>query len=87
MDKHENTKAVMNRLSRSIGHLGGIKRMIAEERDCSDVLIQLYAVRAEITAVSKLILKDHIDNCVTSAVKENDEAVITKLKETIDILL
>lgn len=87
MDKEANTKAVLNRISRSAGHLGGIKKMIEDGRDCKDILIQLYAVRAEITAVSKFILKDHIDNCVTSAVKENDEAVIAKLKETIDILL
>ena len=87
MDKHENTKAVMNRLSRSIGHLGGIKRMIAEERDCSDVLIQLSAVKAEIVNTSKVILKDHLDHCVVKAVKENDAETIRHLKSVIDQLL
>ncbi len=38
---HENTKAVINRLSRAIGHLESIRRMVEEGRDCSEVLIQL----------------------------------------------
>ena len=41
---HTNTKAVLNRLSRAIGHLESIKRMVEDGRDCSEVLIQLSAV-------------------------------------------
>lgn len=37
---HHNKKAVINRLSRAIGHLEAVKRMVEEERDCSEVLIQ-----------------------------------------------
>ena len=44
MDKEVNTKAVLNRISRSAGHLGGIKKMIEDGRDCKDILIQLYGV-------------------------------------------
>ena len=46
--KHEETKNVVNRLSRAIGHLESVKRMVEEDRDCADVLIQLAAVRAAI---------------------------------------
>ena len=46
---HENTKAVINRLSRAIGHLESIRRMVEEGRDCSEVLIQLSAVKSAIT--------------------------------------
>ena len=42
---HEHTKAVLNRLSRAIGHLESIKRMVEDGRDCSEVLIQLAAAR------------------------------------------
>ena len=41
-------KAIMNRISRSIGHMESIKKMLENQRDCADVLIQLAAVRAEI---------------------------------------
>ena len=84
---HEHTKAVLNRLSRAIGHMNAVKKMIEEGRDCSDVLIQLSAIKSEITGVSKVILKDHIDHCIVDAVKENDEDAIEHLKGAIDKLL
>ncbi len=84
---HENTKAVLNRMSRAIGHMNAVKKMIEEGRDCSEVLIQLSAIRSEITGVSKVILKDHIDHCIVDAVRENDENAIEDLKGAIDKLL
>ena len=84
---HEHTKAVLNRMSRAIGHMNAVKKMIEDGRDCSDVLIQLSAIRSEITGVSKVILKDHIDHCIVDAVKENDEDAIEQLKGAIDKLL
>ncbi len=87
MHKHENSKAILNRMARAIGHMNSVKRMIEEGRDCSDVLIQLSAIRAEITNVSKVILKDHIDHCIIDAVKENDEETINKLQDAIAKLL
>ena len=85
--KHEHTRAVLNRMSRAIGHMNAVKKMIEEGRDCSDVLIQLSAIKSEITGVSKVILKDHIDHCIVDAVKENDEDAIENLKGAIDKLL
>ena len=84
---HEHTKAVLNRMSRAIGHMNAVKKMIEDGRDCSDVLIQLSAIRSEITGVSKVILKDHIDHCIVDAVKDNDEDAIEHLKGAIDKLL
>ena len=84
---HEHTKAVLNRMSRAIGHMNAVKKMFEDGRDCSDVLIQLSAIKSEITGVSKVILKDHIDHCIVDAVKENDEDAIENLKGAIDKLL
>ena len=84
---HEHTKAVLNRMSRAIGHMNAVKKMIEDGRDCSDVLIQLSAIKSEISGVSKVILKDHIDHCIVDAVKENDEDAIENLKGAIDKLL
>ena len=81
---HEHTKAVLNRMSRAIGHMNAVKKMIEDGRDCSDVLIQLSAIKSEITGVSKVIMKDHIDHCIVDAVKENDEDAIEQLKGAID---
>lgn len=84
---HEHTKAVLNRMSRAIGHMNAVKKMIEDGRDCSDVLIQLSAIKSEITGVSKVILKDHIDHCIVDAVNDNDEDAIENLKGAIDKLL
>ncbi|MBQ2805747.1 MAG: metal-sensing transcriptional repressor [Clostridia bacterium] len=85
--EHEHTKAVLNRMSRAIGHMNAVKRMVEEGRDCSEVLIQLSAVRAEISNLSKVILKDHIDHCIVEAVKQDDEEAIEHLKGAIDKLI
>jgi conserved hypothetical protein len=87
MEKHEHTKAVINRLSRAAGHLNAVKKMVEEGRDCSEVLVQLSAVRAEIANVSKVILKDHLDHCIVDAVKGDDMLAVQRLSETIDKLL
>lgn len=84
MHEHEHTKAVLNRMSRAIGHMNAIKRMIEEGRDCSEILIQLSAVRAEITNTSKVILKDHLQHCVVDAIRENDETTLQNLMNAID---
>ena len=58
--------------------------MVEQNRDCSDVLIQLSAVNSAIKNVSKIILQTHIEHCLVEAVKENDQEAIDKLKEAID---
>ena len=87
MEQHEHTKAVLNRIARAIGHLKKIKKMIEAGRDCSDVLIQLSAVKSEIANTSKVILKDHLDHCIVRAIRENDEETMQHLKAAIDQLL
>ena len=62
---HTQTKAVINRLSRAIGHLESVKRMVEEGRDCSEVLVQLAAVRSALSSTAKVILKDHLEHCIS----------------------
>ncbi len=81
---HENTKAVLNRLSRAIGHLESIKRMVEEGRDCSEVLIQLSAVKSAINNTGKVILQDHIQHCLVDAVESGDMETIEELNKAID---
>jgi len=81
---HQNTKAVINRLSRAIGHLESVKKMVEDGRDCSDVLIQLAAVRSAINNTGKVILKDHIQNCIVEAIEEKDWEKIENMNKAID---
>ena len=57
-------RKIVNRLSRSIGHLEAVKRMIENGQDCSDVLIQLAAVKAEINNAGKALLKENLEHCI-----------------------
>lgn len=81
---HEHTKAVVNRISRAIGHLEAIKRMIENGRDCSEVLIQLSAVKAAINNTGKIILQDHIEHCIVDAIEHGDTEAIEDLEKAID---
>lgn len=81
---HEDTKAVVNRLSRAIGHLEHVKAMVEEGRDCSEVLIQIAAVKSAVNNIGKLILKDHINHCVVDALQTGDQKVMDDLSDAID---
>ena len=81
---HQKTKAVLNRLSRAIGHMESIKRMVEDGRDCSEVLVQLSAVKAAINNTAKVILKDHIEHCMVDAVESGDHEAIEELTAAID---
>ncbi|WP_330548369.1 metal-sensing transcriptional repressor [Aminipila luticellarii] len=81
---HQNTKAVLNRLSRASGHLEAVKRMVEDGKDCSEVLIQLSAVIAALNNTGKVILSDHITNCIVDAVESGDKAAIDNLNKAID---
>ncbi len=81
---HTNTKAVLNRLSKAIGHLESIKRMIESGRDCSEVLIQLSAVKSAINNTGKVILQDHIQHCLVDAIASGDMEEIEELNKAID---
>ena len=81
---HTQTKAVLNRLSRAIGHLNSIKKMVEDGRDCSEVLIQLSAVKSAINNTGKVILHDHIQHCLVEAVETGDTEAIEELNRAID---
>ena len=68
---HTQTKAVLNRLSRAVGHLNSVKRMVETGRDCTEVLIQLAAVQSALSSTAKVILKDHIEHCLLDAVEHS----------------
>ena len=81
---HESQKAVVNRLARAIGHLEKVKRMVESGVDCSEVLIQLAAVRSAIDNTGKIILQDHLRHCIVDAVELDDRQAIDDLCNAID---
>ena len=78
------TKEVSNRLARAIGHLQKVKQMVENGDDCSDVLIQLAAVKSALNNTGKVILKDHLDHCIVHAVEKGDTAMLDEFNKAID---
>lgn len=81
---HTKTKAVVNRLSRAIGHLESVKRMVADGRSCTEVLMQLAAVQSALSGTARVILKDHIEHCLTDAMEQNDARALEELNTAIE---
>lgn len=84
MVHHHDTQEIIHRLSRAIGHLEAVRRMMEEGRDCSEVLIQLAAVKSAINNTGKVILKDHINHCIVDAVETGDQKALDDLSTAID---
>lgn len=80
----EHRREVSNRLARAIGHLQKVKQMVDDDEDCSDVLIQLAAVKSAINNTGKVILKDHMEHCSVHAVEDGDTEMIDELNAAID---
>lgn len=75
----DNKEKVKNRLRRIAGQIGGIERMVEEERYCIDVLTQISAVQAAIDNVALALLDEHTRHCVVGA--ETPEAREEKTEE------
>ena len=77
-------QAVINRIARAGGHLNAVRKMVEHDRDCSEILIQLAAVRSEINGTGKALLKEHLNHCIVEAVEEHDHESIEKMNRAID---
>jgi DNA-binding FrmR family transcriptional regulator len=78
-------KQIINRLSRIEGHIRGIKTMVSENRPCPEVLMQIAAIRGAIDRVARIILDEHLSECVARAAKEgNIDTEIEELKAALD---
>ena len=81
---HKRRKDVKDRLSRIEGHISGIQKMVEEDRECSELLTQIAAVRAALNNVGKILLEDHLESCMVEAVKSgNHEEFLEDLKKAL----
>ncbi len=84
----ESLRRIVNRLSRIEGHIRGVKTMVQESRPCPEVLVQIAAVRGALDRVSRIILDEHLTECIARAAREgNIEVEIEELKAALDRFL
>ncbi len=73
---------VVKRLNYIEGHLGGIRKMVEEDKYCVDILRQTYAVRKAIEKLEAVILENHLHGCVAEGIRDGrDDAVIDELMQ------
>ncbi|MEN8240673.1 MAG: metal-sensitive transcriptional regulator [Chloroflexota bacterium] len=81
--KHEQAS---QRLKTAEGHIAGIRRMVDEEAYCIDVIRQIQAVQGALNKVAQIVLEEHLNSCVITAVRgENPDERERVLQEIIDV--
>ena len=84
----ESLRKIVNRLSRIEGHIRGIKSMVQQNTPCPDVLLQIAAVRGAVDKVARIVLDEHLTECVARAAKDgNIDAEMEELKAALDRFL
>lgn len=76
-------RQLQNRLNRMIGQLGGIKKMVEENRYCGDILNQVAAVESALQNFGYVVLQNHMETCVTEKIRQGEEGII---EETVELI-
>lgn len=64
---------ITDRLSRIEGQIRGLKRMVEDDRYCGDILDQIHSVQQALKSVGRTITQNHLETCVTDAIRSGDE--------------
>ena len=84
----ESLRRIVNRLSRIEGHVRGIKTMVQQSTPCPDVLLQIAAVRGALDRVARIVLDEHLTECIGRAAQEgNIDVELKQLKAALDRFL
>ena len=76
-------RSMLNRLSRIIGQLGGVKKMIEDDRYCGDVLTQIAAAESALQALGYEVLRDHMATCVAEQIRLGNGEIVDEALELI----
>ncbi|MFT7624602.1 MAG: DNA-binding FrmR family transcriptional regulator [Myxococcota bacterium] len=79
-------KKLLTRLRRVEGQVSAIRRMVEDDRDCVDVLLQIQAARGALGRAGEVLLENYVRTCVQYAFDGQDtEARDEKIEELIDV--
>lgn len=76
-------KLLKNRINRLIGQLGGIDKMLDDNRYCGDILIQISAAQSALSSLGYEILRNHMETCVVDSVLDGDNGI---MNETVELI-
>lgn len=82
----EDKEKVIKRLKSIEGHIRGIQKMVEEDKYCIDIIKQTLAVKSAVDKLNALILKGHLEGCVTTAIMSNKQSEREKvIRELLDV--
>ncbi|HOT27313.1 MAG TPA: metal-sensitive transcriptional regulator [Candidatus Ozemobacteraceae bacterium] len=85
---HESHPDVDRRLARIAGHIEGIRRMIGEEKPCTQILQQMKAVISALESARRIVLTDHVRHCLAHAIqKKSSKAAVDEVEQILSQLL
>jgi DNA-binding FrmR family transcriptional regulator len=70
--QNETKEDVLRRLNRIEGQIKGLKRLVEEDTYCVDVMNQISSVHEALRGAGKLIMRNHLQHCVTDALRDGD---------------
>ena len=74
-------KQLKNRISRMVGQLNGIGKMLDENRYCGDILNQIAAVESALQSFGYIVLQNHMETCVVEEIQKGNFAVVEEAVE------
>jgi CsoR family transcriptional regulator, copper-sensing transcriptional repressor len=82
--RHHDVEKLCQRINRIEGQLGGIRKMLENDEECDEIIIQLNSAKSALQKISQIVLEDHLDHCVLDALRVGDrEPQIDSLKRAI----
>jgi DNA-binding FrmR family transcriptional regulator len=85
--QNEGKEDVLRRLNRIEGQVKGLKRLVEEDTYCVDVMTQISSVHEALRSVGKILMRNHLQHCVTDALREGDAGKAEKTyQEMMDLI-
>ena len=80
-------KSLINRLNRIEGQVRGVKRMLEEDKYCTDILVQVSAINAALNSFNRELLANHMHTCVAEDIRAGKDEVIDELLITLQKMM
>jgi DNA-binding FrmR family transcriptional regulator len=77
-------RALLMRLRKISGQLGAIERMVEQDRDCPEVLMQVVSARKALKSFAQVVIHQHAHQCIEEAADPKESR--RKLHELLTVL-
>jgi DNA-binding FrmR family transcriptional regulator len=76
----------VTRLRRIEGQVRGLQKMVADDRYCADILMQVSSVQEALRAVSRELMRNHLRHCAATAIRKGDAEAEAMYDELVELM-